>query len=338
MRWRSVELGGDAIASAERPDVGHGAIAVAYAGGRIAAGAHPVLGVLDVDGSPGFTLTHELGGPSYATSEPCIDGHGIVRAIVDDATTLTVVAAYTDGARRPSTQLPSTARGTNPALQLAPCADGFVASWATWEDAFVGRFDDGRAAPVWSADEWLLAWTHDALLCADVDGWIARDAATGEPLWQRAIGPRAHAVPSPAGFLLVEAGRVQLVDPCTGATRLALAIEGELRSVHATADLVSALCDGELVTSRGARTPIAASWPPTREPVPVIVDHLGDDVLWADTTVLHLGTRTFGLPARLGGVWPRGRGLAKANAVVAHGHVYLRAGTQLWIGELPRYW
>jgi hypothetical protein len=136
---------------------------------------------------------------------------------------------------------------------------------------------------------------------------------------------------------------IRVVDVVTGADLATHDVDGEVISAHASEGLVSVItCDrearGELITWRGAgvtRTflPIGVrrSWPPAYS-TPAIVGHAGDAAVWADVDAIH-AARPITLPFPIWGFEPRmaDRRLARANAVVAYGHIYARADDGLWI-------
>lgn len=405
--WRHVLLRGDTHGFAERPAVGSDAIAVGYSLQRSSPGPTPVVDVLDIDGSPGFTIRHEAVGREIETCEPKL-ADGIVRAAVyEHDVELLVYAAFTDG-----TLLPRTSLGCDPPIyggdlgsklrtQIEPCpGGGFVITYCyRARDYFVGHHRDGDDDPVWTAPEWMIAATRDHVICAvahplreQAEALACRRKLDGAVAWTHDPAMVDVAATTAASVLLVDRtdryvekrssdaatmGRfdelteaevtraldasptaptqLRLVDAATGEERWQREVAGDVFAARASDDgLVSWMTTdaeghGQLWTDRApnpiaVRGHVSASWPPNIGREPVVVGHVDGRIVWADEAHLHVvdpaapeRAVSLPLPTSIGGFHPRrrDRALAKANAAIAAGHVYLREGKHLWIAPLP---
>jgi hypothetical protein len=368
--------------------------------------------VYEIDGSPGFAISYDaVGARALETSEPAIDQAGVVRALVyEHDVELSVVAASVDGKLLHRTSLgsgyPIRAGDLSPKLGtcIAACDDGgFIASWEYRQvrEYFVAKYRDGESVPEWTASEWMVAATRDAVLGYTAPGerhdwrtvpggWrtdpdrsmlVCRDKRDGSVMWKRPGGFIDVGGATEDAFLLVDrtsrmvearnreaeieqaflAGAIAesglgamldiwpfspttvlLVDALTGNQRSSLAIADEVFAAHVSVSVMSSAPtgDGQLVTNGIAiaiHGRVSTFWPPSfLDRLPLIVGHVDDLPLWADVDGIH-GAASLVLPASIGGFHRRlhDRSLAKANAVIAAGHIYLRCGDALWISELP---
>ncbi|HEU0034465.1 MAG TPA: hypothetical protein VFQ53_27770 [Kofleriaceae bacterium] len=172
--WRRVALPGRTSGFYERPVAAGATLAVSVSAEEAEPGAVPVVAVLDIDGSPAFTLSYDRAGRDVETSEPCVDADGTVRAAVyEHDVELVVVGATRDGALLPRTSLgseyPLHASDSGPKLgtYIAATSDGgFVVSYHYRQvrNYFVGKYRDGAPAALWHLPELLVGVAREHLV------------------------------------------------------------------------------------------------------------------------------------------------------------------------------
>jgi len=205
---------------------------------------------------------------------------------------------------------------------------------------------DGRV--LWEADGTgldIAGATADAFLLVDRRARMAEARAIQAAAEEAFVDERIDEAALDAAFDRWPQGPtlVRLVDAHTGEDRWQAAIPDDVFAAWPTATGASVMTRdasgrGRLVTADRelALTTVASpTWPPSNIASPVIVGYADGLTVWADEARVH-GARALTLPGAIDGFHPRrrDRGLTKANAVVAAGHVYARIGDTLWIAEL----
>ena len=203
--WRRIALPSATVPWAARPVVCGDLVAVGCSD-DVPAEVVPVVAVCSLDGTRSFVIEHRgTGAWVVETSEPAIDDTGIVRAVVyEQRVALAVVAARSDGTELPRTAIPCEHESDGqPKLGTCiwACGDGgFVVSWEYRQtrDYYAGKFrSDGAQGPEWTAPEWIVGATRDAVVGYTVPArtptpfdplpmeLVCRAQRDGRVLWRR---------------------------------------------------------------------------------------------------------------------------------------------------------